>query len=146
MGFELQAFLKRPHPPGTEVHLFLRGQDAALARAVAWGAEGGEAAHAGLVSARVPVERVAALAAHPAVQGIEFSLSQGRVLNDSMRCTTASTPCTRVRRLPGGFTGEGVLVGIIDRAWTWTIPTSRMRRAAPGCSGTGTRPFRSMRS
>ena len=115
MGFELQAFLKRPHPPGTEVHLFLRGQDAALARAVAGSGGVVKQRMQGLVSARVPVERVAALAAHPAVQGIEFSLSQGRVLNDSMRVHNRIDPVHAGQApLPGGFTGEGVLVGIID--------------------------------
>ena len=115
IGFQLQAFLARPHAPGTQVDLFLRGDEAGLCRAVQEVNGVVKQRMQGLVGARVPVDRVRQLAASPEVEGIEFSLSQGRALNDSMRVHNRIDPVHAGEApLPGGFTGEGVLIGIID--------------------------------
>lgn len=115
IGFQLQAFLDRPHRPGAEVDLFLRGDEAELATVVQEVNGVVKQRMKGLVGARVPVDQVRRLAASPAVQGIEFSLSRGRVLNDSMRVhNRIDLVHAGAAPLPGGFTGEGVLIGIID--------------------------------
>ncbi len=115
LNLQLQRFLERPHPAGAEVDLFIRGEENGVAGAVK--AQGGRVKLLmnGLVSATVPVDHVQALAASPAVQGFEFSTSPGRVLNDSMRVKTRLVDVhAGTAPLAAGYTGAGVVLGLID--------------------------------
>jgi len=115
IDLQLDAFLERPHLPGTEVDLFIHGPREAVFGAVK--AQGGivKMATAGLTSARVPVAQVRALAGHPAVERFEFSLDPGTALNDSMRVKNRVEPVHMgAAPLPAAYDGEGVLMGIID--------------------------------
>ena len=97
-GLQLEHHLRRPHRPGAEVDLLLRGDVTALTAAVL---EQGGRVKSGtreVLSVTVPVDRVRTLARHEALRGIEFSLDRGHTLNDSMRVKNrvnevhASTP------------------------------------------------------
>ncbi len=62
MNFPLQAFLKQHHAPDAEVDLFVRGPRDAAATAVLVHGGRVKMSRDGVVSARVPVARVQALA------------------------------------------------------------------------------------
>lgn len=114
-GFQLEAFLQRQHAPGTEVDLFLRGPADAVRAAVLQHQGSVKMSTGDLVSARVPVDQVRALAAAPAVQGVEFTLSKGRLMNDSMRVHNRVVPAHLGQApLQAAYTGKGVILGIID--------------------------------
>lgn len=115
MGFPLKAFLKQQHAPDAEVDLFVRGPRDAAAAAVLMHGGRVKMSRDGVVSARVPVARVHALAQEPAVHFFEFSLDRGYTLNDSMRVKSRVNEVHRGDApLVQGFTGEGVVLGIID--------------------------------
>lgn len=115
MNFPLQAFLKQQHAPDAAVDLFVRGpRDAAAAAVLLHGGQV-KMSREGVVSARVPVSRVHALAQEPAVHFFEFSLDRGVTLNDSMRVKSRVNEVHRGDApLLQGYTGEGVVLGIID--------------------------------
>jgi len=115
MNFPLQAFLKQQHAPDAAVDLFVRGpRDAAAAAVLLHGGQV-KMSREGVVSARVPVSRVHALAQEPAVHFFEFSLDRSVTLNDSMRVKSRVNEIHRGDApLLQGYTGEGVVLGIID--------------------------------
>jgi subtilisin family serine protease len=77
----------------------------------------------GLVSARVPVQRVRALAMYPAVSRFEFSIDKGYTLNDSMRVKNRINEIQAgMAPLTQGLNGEGVIVGVIDSGMDWQHP------------------------
>lgn len=123
MGFPLKAFLKQAHSPDTEVDVFIHGPKEEVAVAVL--AHGGRVklSREGLISARIPVGRLQALAAEPAVGFFEFSLDKGYALNDSMRVKNRINEIhAGLAPLPDGYTGDGVIMGIIDSGMDFQHP------------------------
>lgn len=115
MGFPLKVFLKQDHAPGTMVDLFVRGPRHEAAAAVLLHGGRVKMSREGVVSARVPVERITALALEPAVQFFEFSLDKGMVMNDSMRVKSRINEIHSGQApLIQGYTGAGVIMGLID--------------------------------
>jgi hypothetical protein len=115
MGFPLKAYLKQQHAADAEVDLFVRGPRDAAAAAVLLHGGKVKMSREGVVSARVPVSRVHALAQEPAVHFFEFSLDKGYTLNDSMRVKSRVNE-VHLGNAPllQGYTGEDVVLGIID--------------------------------
>lgn len=114
IGFQLQAYLSAADP-SDQVDLFLSGDAADVARVVL--THGGRIKEAvkGWVNASVPVDAVRDLEREPAISGITFSLSPGRVLNDSMRVKARVNEAHQgLAPLPQAYDGTGVLIGIID--------------------------------
>lgn len=114
-GLQLEHHLRRPHRPGAEVDLLLRGDVTALTAAVL---EQGGRVKSGtreVLSVTVPVDRVRTLARHEALRGIEFSLDRGHTLNDSMRVKNRVNEVhAGLPPLLQGYTGAGSIIGIID--------------------------------
>lgn len=126
MDLQLQSYLRMPHPPGEEVHLYVHGDAGEVGRAVHLVGGAVKMAMPGLVAARVPVERMHELAAHDAVRSFEFSLDPGLALNDSMRVKNRINEIHQgLAPLPEGYDGEGVLIGIIDSGMDWRHPDFR---------------------
>lgn len=126
MDLQLQSYLRMPHPPGEEVHLYVHGDAGEVGRAVHLVGGAVKMAMPGLVAARVPVDRMHELAAHEAVRSFEFSLDPGRALNDSMRVKNRINEIHQgLAPLPEGYDGEGVLIGIIDSGMDWQHPDFR---------------------
>lgn len=123
MDFMLQAYLTWDHAPDAEVDLYIHGPAEGIANAVR--AEGGRVKMSmdKLVSVRMPVDRVRALAQYPAVQSFEFSFEQGRLMNDSMRVKNHINEIQQgLLPLAQGYDGEGVIMGIIDSGMDWQHP------------------------
>lgn len=111
----LQAHLQRNLHSQDELHVFVHGDAEAVAAAVR--ANGGtvKMMRPGIVSARIPMDRVQDLALDPAVQRFECSLDAAVLLNDSMRVKNKVEPIHQGQApLPMPYRGTGVLVGIID--------------------------------
>ncbi|HEY0977927.1 MAG TPA: S8 family peptidase [Flavobacteriales bacterium] len=114
VGIQLEAYLRTADPQGT-VDLFVQGESSAVTRAVLGHHGRVKQVVTGWVNATVPVAEVEALAKEPAVQGFQFSLSKGVALNDSAATKARIIPVREGQApLPAGYTGKGVLVGIID--------------------------------
>lgn len=123
MDFMLQAYLTWDHAPGAEVDLYIHGPAEGVASAVR--SEGGRVKMSmdKLVSVRVPVDRVHALAQYPAVQSFEFSFEEGRAMNDSMRVKNLINEIQQgLFPLAQGYDGDGVIMGIIDSGMDWQHP------------------------
>ncbi|MBK8339174.1 MAG: S8 family serine peptidase [Flavobacteriales bacterium] len=98
-----------------EVDLLLRGDARILGDAVKQVEGRVKMTLADRVSATVPVSRVLELAQCPALQGIEFSMERGRTMNDSMRVRNrVDLVQAGMPPLLQGYTGDGVVIGIID--------------------------------
>lgn len=126
MDLQLQHFLKHGSEGVGEVSLFIHGDAAAVSEAVR--SHGGRVTNqrAQLVSARVPVTSIRALADEPAVHHFEFSLSTGTLMNDSMRVKARVNQVhAGVSPLPQGYDGTGVVFGIIDTGFDITHPDFR---------------------
>lgn len=123
MDFLLKAYLERDHAPGAEVDLYIHGPAEEVSAAVR--AEGGRVKMAmdKLVSVRMPIDRVRALAAYPVVGLFEFGFEEGATLNDSMRVKSRINEIHQgLAPLPEGYDGEGVIMGIIDSGMDWQHP------------------------
>lgn len=115
MDFHLRAFLARPHQAGDQVDLFIHGNDEAVSAAVKDVGGIVKRTLPRLVSARVPVDKVAELALSNAVHHFEFTLHQGVTLNDSMRVKNRVNQVQQgLAPLPQGYDGTGVVMGYID--------------------------------
>lgn len=115
LDFHLRHFLAQAHAPGSMMNLYIHGPEAAVADAVR--ANGGvvKRTRVGLVSAYMPVDRVQALAASPAVHRFEFSLDPGVLLCDSMRVKAhVNEVHAGLAPLPQAYDGAGVVIGFID--------------------------------
>lgn len=126
MDFMLQAYLSWDHAPDAEVDLYIHGPAEGVANAVR--AEGGRVKMSmdKLVSVRMPVDRVRALAQYPAVQSFEFSFEKGQLMNDSMRVKNHINEIQQgLFPLAQGYDGEGVIMGIIDSGMDWQHPDLR---------------------
>lgn len=114
LGFQLQAWLETADP-ADHVDLFLGGDAAAVSQAVRNNGGLVKMAIEGWVQATMPVANVRKLDEEPAVRNVVFSVSKGQVLNDSMRVKAHVNEVHQgLAPLPQGYTGSGVLVGIID--------------------------------
>ncbi|MBK6777225.1 MAG: S8 family peptidase [Flavobacteriales bacterium] len=120
MNVQLRTHLQRVQGTDAMVDLFLRGNDGALSSAVL--SVGGVVKQrmTGIVNARVPAGRVAELAAMEVVECIEFTMIPGRSMNDSMRVHNRVNPVQQgMAPLTQGYTGSGVVVGVIDQGCDW---------------------------
>ncbi len=123
LGFPLKAYLNQQHAPGAEVDLFVHGPKEAVAVAVLTHGGRVKMSRDGIISARVPVDKVRALANEPAVRSFEFSLDKGYTLNDSMRVKNRINEIhSGMAPLLDGYTGEGVVMGIIDSGMDFQHP------------------------
>ena len=133
MNVQLRTHLERVQGTDATVDLFLRGNDGAVSSAVL--AVGGTVKQrmSGIVNARVPADRVAELAANDVVQCIEFTLLPGVAMNDSARVHNRVNAVHQgVAPLPQGYTGQGVVMGVIDQGCDWRhgdfqLPDGRAR-------------------
>ncbi|HRH71245.1 MAG TPA: S8 family peptidase [Flavobacteriales bacterium] len=115
MDLQLRAYLAKPTAGVEMIDLFVHGEKDAVSAAVK--AVGGQVKLTlpRLVSARVPVARVAELAEAPAVHHFEFSLERGHLMNDSMRVKNR-VDLVHAGQAPlhQGYDGTGVVLGFID--------------------------------
>ena len=116
----LRAYIDHHAAPGEHVDVYVHGPREAAGAAVR--------AHGGtvkmdlprLVSARVPADRIRALAEETAVDFFEFAIDPGFAMNDSMRVKNAIVPIHEGQvPLREGYDGEDVIVGIIDSGIDW---------------------------
>lgn len=122
LNFQLRAWLAGAQP-ADRVDLFLSGNPDEVAKAVE--SEGGEVRWIipGWVLASIPAEAADALDREPAVRSIVFSLSKGRLLNDSMRVKAHVNGAHQgLPPLPAPYTGKDVLMGIIDTGMDFRHP------------------------
>lgn len=120
MNVHLRTYLQRVQGTGTPVHLFLRGDEGAIEAAVR--AVDGTVKYRmdGLVSAMLPEGAVVQLIGKDCVQGVEFSLFPGIAMNDSARVHNRINPVHQgAAPLVQGYTGAGVVVGVIDQGCDW---------------------------
>lgn len=115
MDLQLQHYLAKEHSSGGEVDLFIHGEAEAVEAAVRMHGGRVKMALPALVNARMPLDRVEALANELAVHHFEFSMAVGEVLNDSMRVkANVNAVHAGMSPLPQGFDGAGTVVGVID--------------------------------
>ncbi|MBK6831489.1 MAG: S8 family peptidase [Flavobacteriales bacterium] len=115
IDFQLDHFLQKQHAAGEEIDLFIHGSVTAVSDAVR--ANGGmvKMSLGRLVSARLPIANVRALAGSPAVESFEFSMDRVHQLNDSARVKARVNQVQAgLSPLPQGYDGKDVVVGIID--------------------------------
>lgn len=126
MDFYLRHHLAKPHAAGELVDLFIHGESENVAAAVR--AHGGfvKMALPHLVSVRVPIANVKDLASETAVHHFEFSMDEGKLMNDSMRVKNRVDLVHQGRPpLAQGYDGTGVVVGFIDSGLDMTHPDFR---------------------
>lgn len=111
----LDIYLKRNADIGQMVDLFVHG-DASSIKAFTKTNGGIFKRSLNNISAiRIPTLAVRGLAELGSVDGFEFSMDPGRILNDSMRVNNHIVQVhSGGSPLPLAFTGEGVIVGVID--------------------------------
>lgn len=115
IDFQLDHYLQLPHEAGEEVDLFIHGSVGGVSAAVRENGGFVKMSLGRLVSARVPITNVRALAAADAVERFEFSMEPGRTLCDSMRVKAhVNEVHAGLAPLPQAYDGTGVVVGIID--------------------------------
>lgn len=115
MDLVLDHHLSLAHEPGAMIDLFVHGRPAALNSAVeAYG--GTVKMSAGrIMSVRMPVANVRALAADPAVERFEWGGDRMHYLSDSMRVKARVNQVhAGLAPLPQGYDGTGVIMGFID--------------------------------
>lgn len=115
IDLQLDHFLQLPHAASEQVDLFVHGSVSAVSEAVR--ANGGmvKMSMGRLVSARLPVANVRALAAAAAVESFEFSMDRAQQLCDSMRVKAhVNEVHAGLSPLPQAYDGQDVVVGIID--------------------------------
>ncbi|MFN3874539.1 MAG: S8 family peptidase [Flavobacteriales bacterium] len=115
MDLLLQHRLGKAHAPDAMLDLFIRGQEGAVEAAVR--AHGGwvKMSSGGIVSARLPVASVQALASLRAVERFEWSPDAGVLLSDSMRVKARVDQVhAGLAPLPQSYDGTGVIMGFID--------------------------------
>ncbi len=122
VGFQLSAWLKTAEPTAP-VDLFLAGEATALSRAVYGNGGVVKMAIPGWVLATMPAKAVPALDKDSGVEQVVFSVSKGRVLNDSMRVKAhVNEAHLGLAPLAVPYTGKGVLMGIIDTGLDFQHP------------------------
>lgn len=115
MDLQLQHHLAKEHAAGVEVDLYIHGEAQAVENAVRMHGGRVKMALPRLVNARMPIDRVEALANELAVHHFEFSGAGGQLMNDSMRVKArVDRVHAGLSPLPEGFDGTGTVVGIID--------------------------------
>ena len=115
MDLQLRSYLAKPVAGVEMIDLFVHGEKDAVSAAVH--AVGGQVKLAlpRVVSARVPVARVAELSDAPVVHHFEFSMEEGKLMNDSMRVKNRVDLVHQGRApLVQGYDGTGVVLGFID--------------------------------
>ena len=73
-----------------------------------------------IVTARVPIDSLLQLAASPDIKYIEESIKEKPLLDKSIPETKVNTFRTRIANDFAGFTGKGVIIGIVDTGIDWT--------------------------
>ena len=123
IDLQLETFLNLSHSVDEQVDLYIHGEVAGISEAVKTAGGTVKMMRPSLISARVPVQRVRALAANNAVKGFEFSMEPGHLLNDSMRVKNHINEVQMgLDPLLQGFNGENVIIGIIDSGMDFRHP------------------------
>ena len=78
-----------------------------------------------LITLRFPVDRLAELVALPGLLHLETGMLFSPELQHSVRDTRADSVHAGLGGLPQGYTGEGVVVGVIDWGFDYTHPVFR---------------------
>ena len=115
MDLVLEHHLSQPHADGEFIDLFIHGNAGAVESAVL--AQGGlvKMSMARLVSVRLPIGKVRALAAHPAIVRFEWGGDRMSYLGDSMRVKARVNQVhAGLAPLPQAYDGTGVILGFID--------------------------------
>ena len=115
IDFQLDHFLKQEHASDEAVDLFIHGSVTAVSNAVR--AHGGHVkmSMGRLVSARLPIANVQALAEERAVERFEFSMEPYHLLCDSMRVKAhVNEVHSGLAPLPQAYDGSGVVIGVLD--------------------------------
>jgi hypothetical protein len=115
MDLLLDHRLRQPHAADEMIDLYIHGSVDAVSHALR--ENGGEVKMSlgRLVSARMPVANVRALAEHPAVVRFEWGGDRMSYLGDSMRVKARVNQVhAGLSPLPQGYDGSGVIMGFID--------------------------------
>jgi len=113
-GLELTEFLKNT-PKNERVPLLIEGREG-LSPEIIQSFGGNISLQIGqLYSIDIPAKKIQSFSKHPDVLQIEFSLSPGQTLGDSMLVqVNADSAQSGHSPLPQGYTGKGVIIGVID--------------------------------
>lgn len=127
LGLALRSYVEDHKGRGETIDLVVRGNAVPVARAVQELGGRVKMSMRGIVSARVPVDAVAALSGRACVQGFEFDLGPGIALNDSARVKSRiDLVQAGTAPLPMPYDGEGVLIGIIDTGSDFRHPDFKL--------------------
>ena len=127
MGLGLSSYVDDHKGRGEVLDLIVRGGTTNVERAVQELGGTVKMSMRGIVSARVPVDAIEALAKRDCVSGFEFSMEPGVTLNDSARAKSRIDLVQQgVAPLPMAYDGDGVLVGIIDTGSDFRHPDFKL--------------------
>lgn len=115
MDLVLDHQLRQPHAPDEMIDLYIHGSVSAVSAALREHGGVVKMSLGRLVSARMPVTNVRALAEHPAVERFEWGGDRMSYLGDSMRVKARVNQVhAGMAPLPQGYDGTGVILGFID--------------------------------